>query len=82
MPLNPSTPSVTSRAVVEALVLYHLNPLLVGRQESLKRLEYAREAENLRAIKLEEMILSVLEAAYGDALNLLRCTLADEGAIQ
>lgn len=82
MPLNPSPTSTTCRAVVEALVLYHLNPLLVGRQESLKRLEQARQDQDLRAIELEEMILSVLESAYSDALNLLRCALADEGAIQ
>lgn len=82
MLLNPPTSPTASRAVADALLVYHLSPLLIGRQESMQRLEQARQTENLEAIKIEEMILSVLEAAYGDALNLLRCVLADEGKMQ
>ncbi len=80
--MQHSTPSPSAKAITDALLLYHLNPLLVGRQEAMQRLEQARQTGNPEAIKIEEMILSVLEAAYGDALNLLRCALADEGAMQ
>ncbi len=75
-PCCPKEIPVTTRNAVDALVLHHLNPLLVGRQAVVERLERFRATGEDVAAKQQEMALLLLEKAYRDGLQLLRWVLS------
>lgn len=68
----------TARAAVDALVLHHLNPLLLGRQALVESLGKLRACGDQEAVAREEAVLLFLELAYRDALKLLKRALSVE----